>query len=219
MSDIKIFEKEEFGKIRVSISDNNEPLFCATDIASALGYQRPDVAIVSHCKSGELVYQSHANGVGGTKIKYIKETDVYRLIMKSELESAEKFQDWVCEEVLPSIRKNGAYMTDQTIERALNDPDFLIQLATNLKEEKAKRIQSEKECILLQEELDESKEWYTIKRWAAINRISWRKYSWRELKRLSIIEDMQIRKIFDANYGEVNLYHRNIFEKYEQNNK
>ena len=74
---------------------------------------------------------------------YSPEKDVYRLIMRSNLPDAEKFQDWVCDEVLPSIRKYGAYMTNETLEKALTSPDFLIQLATNLKEEKQKRIEAE----------------------------------------------------------------------------
>lgn len=80
---------------------------------------------------------------GVQPIKYGKESEVYRLTMKSKLPDAEKFQDWVCDEVLPSIRKHGAYMTNETLEKALTSPDFLIQLATNLKEEKQKRIEAE----------------------------------------------------------------------------
>ena len=77
-------------------------------------------------------------------MKYGKESEVYRLTMKSKLPDAEKFQDWVCDEVLPSIRKHGAYMTQETIEKALTSPDFLIQLATNLKEEQQRRIEAER---------------------------------------------------------------------------
>ncbi|MBA5828087.1 phage repressor protein/antirepressor Ant, partial [Escherichia coli] len=66
-----------------------------------------------------------------------------QLIFKSKLESAERFQDWVTSEVLPSVRKHGAYMTNDTIEKAITDPDFLIKLVTNLKEEKTKRIEAE----------------------------------------------------------------------------
>ena len=63
--------------------------------------------------------------------------------MRSDKPQAEPFQDWVCGEVLPSIRKHGAYMTNDTLEKALTSPDFLIQLATNLKEEQRKRIEAE----------------------------------------------------------------------------
>lgn len=84
--------------------------------------------------------------VGGTDIrklnnageKFLKEAGVYKLAFKSHKENAERFQDWVTDEVLPSVRKHGAYMTDDTIEKALTSPDFLIQLATKLKEEQDK---------------------------------------------------------------------------------
>lgn len=144
MNNIQIFKNEQFGEIRTT-ELNGEPVFAAIDVATLLGYKEPKQAVVMHCKSGELVYCTHANGIGGTNIKFIKESDVYRLIMKSELPSAERFQDWVCEEILPSIRKHGAYMTEETIEKALTSPDFLIQLATNLKEEQQKRIIAEKQ--------------------------------------------------------------------------
>lgn len=84
-------------------------------------------------------------------IKYGKESEVYRLTMKSKLPNAEKFQDWVCDEVLPSIRKHGAYMTQETLEKALTSPDFLIRLATNLKEEKQKRIEAEQKAELAEQ--------------------------------------------------------------------
>lgn len=149
MHNIEIFRHEVFGEIRVTKDVNGNPLFCASDVARSLGYKDPKQAVTTHCKSAELVYQPHANGIGGTNIKFIKESDLYRLVMKSEIPSAEKFQDWVCEEVLPSIRKHGAYMTDDVIQRTLTDPDYLIQLATVLKEEKQKRIQAETKVAIL----------------------------------------------------------------------
>lgn len=149
MHNIEIFRHEVFGEIRVTKDANGNPLFCASDVARSLGYKDPKQAVTTHCKSAELVYQPHANGIGGTNIKFIKESDLYRLVMKSEIPSAEKFQDWVCEEVLPSIRKHGAYMTDDVIQRTLTDPDYLIQLATVLKEEKQKRIQAETKVAIL----------------------------------------------------------------------
>lgn len=76
-------------------------------------------------------------------IKFGKEGEVYRLTMKSKLPEAEKFQDWVCNDVLPSIRKHGTYMTEQTLEKALLSPDYLIRLATQIKEERQKRIEAE----------------------------------------------------------------------------
>ncbi|MBY0756545.1 phage antirepressor KilAC domain-containing protein [Clostridium sardiniense] len=76
---------------------------------------------------------------------FLTESGVYKLIFKSKKKEAEKFQDWVTDVVLPSIRKYGTYMTDNTLEKALTSPDFLIKLATNLKEEQTKRILLEEE--------------------------------------------------------------------------
>lgn len=143
MNNIQIFQNEQFGKVRIAMNESDEPLFCAKDVANALGYIDTADAIQRHCKSGKKVYHPHENSAGGINMVYIPEKDVYRLIMRSNLPDAEKFQDWVCDEVLPSIRKYGAYMTNETLEKALTSPDFLIQLATNLKEEKQKRIEAE----------------------------------------------------------------------------
>lgn len=140
---VQIFENPQFGNVRVVMSESNEPWFCALDIAKALGYKEPKQAVAMHCKSGKLVYCPHPNTVGGTQVKFTRESDVYRLIMKSELPSAEKFQDWVCEEVLPSIRKHGMYATELTIDKLLDDPDFAIQALQNLKAERQKRLEAE----------------------------------------------------------------------------
>lgn len=110
MDNIQIFKNESFGEVRVA-GTSEEPLFCAKDVATALGYSDTADAIQRHCKSGKKVFCPHGNGIGGTNMVYIPEKDVYRLIMRSNLPNAEQFQDWVCDEVLPSIRKHGIYAT------------------------------------------------------------------------------------------------------------
>lgn len=144
MSMIKIFSNPQFGEIRTALNEANEPLFCASDVASALGYKNPAKAVIDHCK-GVTNLETPTNG-GVQQVKFIKEADVYRLVMKSKAPNAEPFQDWVCGEVLPSIRKHGAYMTQSVIERTLTDPDYLIQLATALKKERQQRILAEKKA-------------------------------------------------------------------------
>ena len=91
---------------------------------------------------GSVKYRYLTNG-GEQEAKFIPEGDIYRLIMKSKLPNAEKFEIWVMDEVLPTIRKHGAYMTNDVIERTLTDPDYLIQLATALKEERQARLIAE----------------------------------------------------------------------------
>ena len=136
MNEIKIFESTEFGSVRTAEIDG-KPYFAGKDIASALGYAETAKAIREHCK-GVSEIDTPTNG-GVQKMKYISEGDVYRLITHSRLPEAEKFEHWVFDEVLPSIRKHGAYMTDDALHRAITEPDFLIQLATELKEEQEKR--------------------------------------------------------------------------------
>lgn len=135
MKDLTVFNPE-FGSIRTAIIDD-KPYFCASDVAKALGYSNANDAVMRHCRA----IVKHDTPISGKmqEINFISEGDVYRLIVKSKLPSAEKFESWVFDEVLPSIRKHGAYMTEQTIEKALESPDFLIKLATKLKEEKAAR--------------------------------------------------------------------------------
>jgi hypothetical protein len=110
-TNIQVFNSPEFGKIRTTVNEMGEPLFAASEIAKALGYENPSEAVIDNCKSGNIAtrYIAHSNGIGGVNVNFIPEGEVYRLIMRSQLPTAEKFQDWVCEEVLPSIRKTGEY--------------------------------------------------------------------------------------------------------------
>ena len=140
MNEIKIFENTEFGSVR-TIEENGKVMFCGKDIAMSLGYKRPADAISAHCKGVCELPTPTAGGV--QKMKYISEGDIYRLAAKSELPGAEKFESWIFDEVLPSIRKHGAYMSENTLEQAIADPDFLIKLATELKNEKEKRKELE----------------------------------------------------------------------------
>ena len=150
---IQIFKKEDFGEIR-TVEENGKVLFCGSDIARALGYSNPYDAINRHCKAEGVVKREGVSittnqyGVSTeqtTEMKFITEGNVYRLITHSKLPTAQKFESWVFDEILPSIRKHGAYMTDDTLEKALSSPDFLIQLATKLKEEQAKRAELEEQ--------------------------------------------------------------------------
>lgn len=151
MEAIKIFENDRFGEVRVAGTSEN-PLFCLVDVCRVLEIKNP-----RDCKSrlkpeGVVL----TDGVSKTTNQYgitteqevtltfINEQNLYKVIMRSDKPQAEPFQDWVCGEVLPSIRKHGAYMTNDTLEKALASPDFLIQLATNLKEEQQKRIEAER---------------------------------------------------------------------------
>lgn len=112
MNEIKIFECLEFGSVRTLECANGEVLFCGTDIAKALGYSNPSKAISDHCKQGGITKRYTPTASGEQLMPYITEGNVYRLIARSRFPEAEKFERWVFDEVLPTIRKHGAYMTD-----------------------------------------------------------------------------------------------------------
>ena len=119
MNDLQIFNNEEFGEIR-TITKDNKTYFAGSDVAKALGYAIPHKAVQTHCK-GVLKWNIPTSS-GNQDVLFITEGDIYRLIMKSKLPSAEKFEKWVMEEVLPSIRKNGGYIAGQ---ETLSDEELL----------------------------------------------------------------------------------------------
>lgn len=136
---IQIFNNPEFGEIR-TICEGDKVLFCGSDVAKSLGYDQPHKAIDRHCRYGTKRTIPHPQSPEKSiEMLFIPESDVYRLVFGSKLPSAEKFTDWVTEEVLPSIRKHGAYMTQETLQEALCNPDSLLKIAMALKEESDKR--------------------------------------------------------------------------------
>lgn len=116
MNSLQIFNSEEFGEIR-TIEIDGKPYFVGTDVAKALGYSNPRKAILDHCKG--VTKRDTPTSSGVQSMSYINEGDLYRLIMKSKLPSAEKFESWVMDEVLPSIRKTGSYQKPMTLEEQL----------------------------------------------------------------------------------------------------
>ena len=144
MNDLRIFENKEFGKVRTSIV-NDEPYFVLTDVCRILEIGNSRQAKTRLKKDG-VISNDVIDSMGRTqKADFINESNLYKLVFQSRKPEAERFADWVTSEVLPTIRKHGAYMTESVIERTLTDPDYLIQLATTLKEEKQRRIAAEEE--------------------------------------------------------------------------
>ena len=143
-NEIEIFKNEEFGQIRTMLI-NNEPYFVGKDVAEILGYANPQKAIRTHVDNEDKGVNEMDTPGGKQEIIVINESGLYSLMLSSKLPNAKKFKRWVTSEVLPSIRKHGAYMTNETLEEALTSPDFLIKLATELKKEKEQRQALEKE--------------------------------------------------------------------------
>lgn len=143
MNNIQIFQNEQFGKVRIAVDDSGEPLFCLADVCTVIG-----IKDTSRCASrlDDDVRQTHPiqDNLGRTQqANFITESGLYDVIIRSDSAKAKPFRKWITSEVLPSIRKHGAYMTSEALEQALTSPDFLIRLATNLKEEQQKRIEAE----------------------------------------------------------------------------
>ena len=130
---IEVFKNEQFGEVR-TILDGETLLFCGSDVARALGYARPNEAIARHAK-GTLKQRILTNG-GEQEMLFITEGDVYRLIVRSKLPAAEKFERWLFDDVVPMIRKTGCYMTDSVLERIRKDPTFTYTLAKAMLREK-----------------------------------------------------------------------------------
>lgn len=118
MNELKVFNNPEFGKVR-TITEQGKTLFCGSDVARALGYKNPTKAIADHCK-GTVERRTNDSLGRQQTMKFITEGDIYRLAAKSELPGADKFESWIFDEVLPSIRKTGQYtlrpMTDYQME-------------------------------------------------------------------------------------------------------
>lgn len=227
-TDVKIFEKEEFGSVRV-VMQGDDPWFVASDVAKSLGYDNPANAINTHCKKINKITLSP--DLGGREISskmppvvmnIIPESDVYRLVMRSNLPNAVAFQDWVCEEVLPAIRKTGEYSTTL--------PDF-----TNPAEAaRAWADEYEKNLALTaaNQQLTEEKEMLEIvignaREWKAVTAIPWLKHYFIDtsprtcaaigkfLASCSRMRGAEIKKSPDSRWGEVNVYRTDIIDDME----
>lgn len=136
MNDLKIWENQEFGVLRV-IERDGEPWMVGKDVAQALGYAKPRNAIGAHVDEEDKKDAPIQGDLGGIQsMTVINESGLYSLVLSGKLPGAKRFRRWVTGEVLPSIRKDGAYMTPETLQAALLNPDTMIQLCQQLKDER-----------------------------------------------------------------------------------
>lgn len=166
MENLQLFNFNS-NQIRIVIDNSGDTLFCANDITSILGYSNGRDAISKHCKSSgvakrDIGVQTGVKSDGSPSIQqiattFITEPNLYRLIVKSQLPEAERFESFIFDEVLPTIRKHGAYMTSNLIEEAISNPDLIIQLATNLKAEREEKQRLRITSELQQQELADMK--------------------------------------------------------------
>ena len=145
MNQMEIFKNPEFGSIR-TFEQDGKVLFCGTDVAAALGYANPRKAVRDHTRCGtkcSIGVQTGKKADGTPAVQmvemlFIPEGDVYRLIVHSKLPSAERFERWVFDEVLPSIRQHGAYLTREKLWEVATSPEALLKLCSDLLAEREK---------------------------------------------------------------------------------
>jgi len=166
MNEMQVFQNKEFGNVRTVMIDN-EPWLVGKDVAVALGYSDANHAILDHVDDDDRV-NSKTQGQNAPELGQrggwlINESGLYALCLSSKLPSAKKFKHWVTAEVLPTIRKHGAYATGDTLEKMLASPDFGIKLLTELKSEQEKRkaaeatIEEQKPKVLFAQAVETSK--------------------------------------------------------------
>ena len=148
MQEIKIFNNPSFGNVRVAGSEDN-PMFCLADVCKALDLQPS--AVMRRLDDGVISNNPITDNLGRQQVaNFVNEDGLYDVILDSRKPEAKQFRKWITSEVLPTIRKHGAYMTDNIIEKTLSDPDYLIQLATTLKQERQQRIEAERKVAAAQ---------------------------------------------------------------------
>ncbi len=211
---------------------NGEPYFVLADVCKALGLEQVS-RVKDRLNKDGVTISKVIDSMGRTQqATFINESNLYKVIFQSRKEEAIQFQEWVTSEVLPSIRKHGAYLTPQKVEDILTNPDTIIQLATQLKAEKEAKEKAMREKLWIASKreatamatasrekrkaqkleilLDESSEWATVKK---IQIATGKKYNWRKLKKVSKEMNIPPRKVHDINYGEVNSYHNSVWMK------
>lgn len=137
MNEIQVFNNPAFGEIR-TVTIQDEPWFVGKDVAQVLGYKEPTKAVRERVDADDKGVSKLDTPGGTQEMTIINESGLYSLILSSKLPSAKEFKRWVTSEVLPSIRKHGAYMTPETLQAAILNPDTMIQLCNQLKAEQDK---------------------------------------------------------------------------------
>jgi prophage antirepressor-like protein len=198
MNELQIFNNNQFGEMR-TIEEGDKIFFCGADVAKALGYTNSSKALTDHCRCVTKRYIPHPQAPDKEiEMSFIPEGDVYRLITHSKLPTAEKFESWVFDEVLPTIRKHGAYLTPEALERAMNDPDFTIGLLTALKNERESRQIAETKVSMLSAEV----------------------LTWADRKVLNAIMRKYSSQVYNADFAKGwNAFYKELLYKHEINLK
>ncbi len=222
MSELTIFKNENFGEVR-TILINDEPYFVGKDITEILGYQNASKAISDHVDEEDKLNNESLLSLGQRGGWLINESGLYSLILSSKLPSAKKFKRWVTSKVLPQIRKTGEFkmspksyaetlraLADEVEQRELmqKQRDEAIRTKAWISDKKTATAmntasQKSKEVEKLKIELDRSKKFASIK---AVEISLKQKFDWKPLRNYCTAHELEMPKIFDANYGKVRTY-------------
>ncbi len=138
MNELQVFNNTELGSVRTT-TINGEPFFVGKDVADILGYSNGRKALIDHVDAEDKGVTKCDTLGGMQELTVINESGLYSLILSSKLPNAKKFKHWVTAEVLPTLRKHGAYLTTETLEEVMNDPDAWIRVLTELKNERSQK--------------------------------------------------------------------------------
>jgi len=186
--EIKVFNGD-FGSIRVLKDENNNAWFALVDVCNALDIKNPRDA-KSRLKEDGVGNTDAIDSLGRKQnITIINEANLYRLIFQSRKKEAIRFQDWVTEEVLPAIRKYGAYLTPEKTEELINNPDLIIELATNLKKEREEKLK-------LQAELQKNQPYITFAKQAEVSNTSIKIGQWSKIISNKCKVQVGVKKLF-----------------------
>lgn len=144
MNELQVFQNKQFGNLEI-LTFGGKEWFPAIKVAEILGYTNPRKAIRDHAKEKGVTIRSVLSKGGKQNKKFIDEGNLYRLITRSKLPQADEFEEWVFEDVLPSIRKHGIYATDNVIEQTIQNPDYIIHVLTEFKKEREGRLVAEQQ--------------------------------------------------------------------------
>ena len=139
MNELQVYTHPDFGSLEIWVDSNEKPWFPAKESANALGYSNDRDAIAKHCDEKGVAFRDVLTPGGTQKKKYINRPNLSRLIARSHLPEAAKFESWIFDDVLESVFDHGGYLTPDKIEEVQNDPDTIIALAQQLKKERAQR--------------------------------------------------------------------------------
>ena len=140
MNEIQIFNNPKFGEVR-AVTIDNEPWFVGKDVAERLGYSNPRKALADHVDGDDKGVTKCDTLGGAQELTIINESGLYSLVLSSKLPTAKAFKRWITSEVIPSIRRHGAYMTPEALQAAILNPDTMIQLCQQLKNEQDRNRQ------------------------------------------------------------------------------